>query len=240
MAITFQTMDEAVGLNTGVKIVVYGPAKIGKTVLAGTMPEPILFVNAENGMLSLSPKNQKKIFGREIDITPMKIESYKDLNELHKALLSSKDYQHFRSVVIDSQTEVAEQILAKMQDSNADGRAAYGDMQRQVGKLFRQFRDLPYHHILFTAQMDREKDEHSGRVMFFPSMPGKNITNKAPYCFDEIFYMGQGEDAKTGDSWRYLRCQQDLQFSAGDRSGSLDEIEPPDLTHIINKIQSNE
>jgi len=40
-----------------------------------------------------------------------------------------------------------------------------------------------------------------------------------------------------GRKVRYLRTDQDTQYVAKDRSGRLDEIEEPNLTKIITKIQ---
>ena len=43
----------------------------------------------------------------------------------------------------------------------------------------------------------------------------------------------------TGIEYRYLRTHPDIQSEAKDRSGVLDVLEPPDLTHIFNKILNN-
>ena len=51
MALNFTTTDRAAQLN-GVKVLVYGQAGAGKTVLASTAPAPFL-ISAEGGELSL-------------------------------------------------------------------------------------------------------------------------------------------------------------------------------------------
>ena len=68
-------------------------------------------------------------------------------------------------------------------------------------------------------------------------MPGARLGAELPYLFDEVFQIGIGK-TPDGVEYRYLRTHPDIQSEAKDRSGCLDALEPPDLTHIFNKIIS--
>ena len=49
--------------------------------------------------------------------------------------------------------------------------------------------------------------------------------------------IGQEED---GSQFRYLQTEPDIQYTAKDRSGKLDLIERPDLTHMFDKVLGKE
>jgi len=78
-------------------------------------------------------------------------------------------------------------------------------------------------------------DTGAGVMKFGPSMPGKQLGPALPYLFDEVFrlYVGQTQQ---GQKYRAIQTDEDMQYTAKDRSGVLDAIEPPDLTHIFNKL----
>lgn len=240
MPITFPTFEECT-VNNGKKFLVYAPAGHGKTVLCATLPEPILMVTTENGMLSLSPANQMRIFGRVADITPVRVATIKDLYDLVNLLDTSADYAHFASVALDSITDIAEVVLTAALGRNADGRKAYGEMGEQVTKAFRKFRDLKKQNVLFLAHQDREKEESTGLMLYGPAMPGTKLGQKVAHFFDEVFHLAVIQNDKTKYRERWLLCQPDgIKFSAKDRSGALDEYEPANLTEVINKIQAHE
>ena len=71
---------------------------------------------------------------------------------------------------------------------------------------------------------------------YFPSVPGNKLTQKLPYLFDEVLYLGVKTDPSTNQSFRFIQTQPDFQVAAKDRSGKLNFTEPPNLGLIINKI----
>ena len=218
------TADASVG--QGVKMLVYGPAGVGKTVLAATLPNPII-LSAEAGLLSI----------RHTNIPVIKIETMADLLEAYEFIKNSEHAKGFASVALDSISEIAEVVLGNAKASAKDPRQAYGTMNEQITSLIRAFRDLPGKHVYFSAKQDREKDETSGLMLYGPSMPGKQLTQGVAHFFDEVFALGVGTlPDKT--KYRFLRTRLDPQFNAKDRSGVLDEFEEPNLSKIINKILS--
>ena len=67
-------------------------------------------------------------------------------------------------------------------------------------------------------------------------MPGNKLTQKLPYLFDEVLYLGVKTDPATNQTWRYIQTQPDFQVAAKDRSGKLAFMEPPHLGKLIDKI----
>lgn len=225
MPLTFTTSNKT-GTDHGIKMLVYSPPGHGKTVLCSTMPD-VLILSAEGGLLSIRHKN----------IPVIVIKSYQDLLDAYTWITTSPHAAAFKSIALDSISEIAEIVLAFNKSVTKDGRQAYGQMNDTITELIRQWRDLPGKHVLFVAKQDRERDDKSGFLMYGPGMPGKTLTQGIDYFFDEVFYLGIGElSDKT--TYRFLRTQPDNQYRAKDRSGALDAFEKPDLTYIINKIVS--
>lgn len=218
--------------NHGVKVCVYGPAGVGKTTLISTAPRPIIF-SAEAGTLSIARHN----------IAMSEVRTLADLMDAYAWLRGSQEAKNFDTVCLDSITEIAGRFLSdlKKDPKIKDPRQAYGEMADQIAVQLRLFRDIPGKHVYFSAQAGIRELPDSGRV-WHPIMPGKNTLEALPFYFDEVFYLGLGETPNTqvigGPPiiYRYLQTQRDNQHEAKDRSGALDLMEPPDLTHIFNKI----
>lgn len=221
----------------GVKILVYGPAGIGKTSLISTMPDPVV-ISIEKGLLSLNPVNQVRMFGKANNIPVIEISTYADFQEAYR-FVSESEHAKGLNPCLDSLSDIAEVVLAAQKVLNKDPRKAYGELADKMGELIRKFRDLPGRHVYMTAKQDREKDEAAGMMLYGPSMPGQLLTRGIAHYFDEVFALGVSPKAADGSSYRFLRTCADLQFQAKDRSGALDEIEKPDLGHIISKIQAS-
>lgn len=209
----------------GVKVLVYGGAGNGKTTLIGTLPDPII-ISAEAGLLSLA----------DFDIPYIEVTDMASLREAY-SYVASKEASAFKSVAIDSISEIAEVVLSYEKKNNKDPRAAYGEMQTQMADLIRAFRDLTGKNVYMSAKMEKVQDE-SGRILYGPSMPGKLLPQALPYFFDEVLALRVEKDEE-GKSQRALMCDSDGLWSAKDRSGKLDAWETADLSYIINKIAGN-
>ncbi len=207
----------------GVKLLVYGQAGAGKTSLIKTLPSPVV-LSAEGGLLSIA----------DADVPYIEIGSMGDLREAYKWLESSTEAKEFKSVSLDSISEVAEVVLAAEKKSTKDGRAAYGEMNTVMTDLIRAFRDLPGRHVYMSAKLEKLQDE-MGKVMYGPSMPGKSLSQGLPYFFDEVLALRVEKDAE-GNSQRALMCDSDGAWLAKDRSGKLAQWEAPDLGEIIKKM----
>lgn len=223
MPIKFTTTNQAATVH-GVKVLVYGDSGVGKTVLCGTAPNPFL-ISAESGVLSL----------RRMQMPMATVVTIEDLEEVGDWCYRSREAQQFQTICLDSISEIAETVLGRAKITNKDPRQAYGELITQMERIIRYFRDLPGKHVYFSAKMEPMKDELTGIVRYMPSMPGSKLGPKLPFFFDEVLRLAIGKSA-TGETYRFLQTQPDLQNSAKDRSGSLAAVEPPNLTHIFNKI----
>lgn len=238
MALKFSMVSQESQIS-GIKVMVYGPSGIGKTVLASTLPNPIL-ISAEAGVLSLRKKNLERLYGIGnpntcYDIPLILVKTVEDLTDAYRWCISSAEARQFQSVAIDSISEIAEVVLNNAKKQVKDPRQAYGELIEKMETTIRYFRDLPGKHVYMAAKMEASKDELTGVVRYGPSMPGSKLGQKIPYFPDELFRLGIGKTPQ-GESYRFLQTQPDLQYDAKDRSGALAPVEPPNLSAIFNKI----
>jgi hypothetical protein len=209
---------QGIGIHSGVKLLVYGRSGIGKTRLISTAPAPVIF-SAEGGLLSLN----------QFHLPFVEIKTLSDLHDVWRWSSTSAEARQFQTLCLDSLSEIAEVILANAKVNVKDARQAYLEVQDRMMELVRRFRDLPGKHVYFTAM--QELDESGTKT---PSMPGRKLGPKLPYHFDLVFQLEMETNATP--QYRFLKTQPDYNSVAKDRSGRLDPIERPDLSHIIKKV----
>ena len=208
--------------SNGVKLLVYGQSGAGKTSLIPTLPDPIV-LSAEGGLLSI----------QDADLPYIEIASMDDLKEAFE-WMSTPEGLKFKSVALDSISEIAEVVLNHEKKIAKDPRQAYGAMQEQMADIIRAFRDLPGRHVYMSAKLEKSTDE-MGRILYAPSMPGNKTGQSLPYFFDEVLALRVEKDAD-GNTQRAIMCDSDGLWLAKDRSGKLGAWEAPDLGEIIAKI----
>lgn len=213
-------LTSEVGIH-GIKMVVYGAAGVGKTVLCSTAPNPII-ISAEQGLLSLADK----------EIPFIEVESVQDVGEAFKLL---KDNNDFDTICLDSLSEIAEVVLDEFKKDVNDPRQAYMKLATTFNNMIRNFRDIKDKNIIFTAKQRRIEDEYTGKITLEPFLPGQVLPINLPYLVDEVLYMDIGK-SKEGE-YRFLQCKPKIGLPVKDRSGKLNEKEPPDLTKMFNKIK---
>lgn len=206
-----------------INAIIYGQAGIGKTVLCGTAPNPII-LSAEDGLLSLA--------GKDIDFA--KITCFQDLIEAYNEL--KKGEHDYQTVCIDSLSEVAETILAERKKNERDPRRAYGDMAEEIIAAVRKFKRLPMH-VFFIAKQGRIEDAFTGKQSYGPAFPGQVLQSNLPYQVDLLFPMRLGKHE--GKEFRYIQTAPDVQYEAKDRSGIFDAKEKPDLGVMIEKLRNH-
>lgn len=200
----------------GIKVIVYGKAGVGKTVLCSTAPKPII-ISAEKGLLSLVGKN----------IPYIEVKSIADIQE---AFDYTKNNAAYETICLDSISEIAEVVLAELKKTTPDGRQAYMKLAEAMNPMMRNFRDIQKN-VVFTAKMRVREDEMTNVSYREPMMPGQVLPNNIPYLFDEVFYMDMD---KKGE--RKLITEAGISHIAKDRSGKLDKSEVPNLLMIFDKI----
>lgn len=203
----------------GIKSVVYGAAGCGKTVLCSTAPDPII-LSAEGGLLSIA----------SLDLPYMEINTLNDLDLAYKQLRKDEDY---KTICIDSLSEIAELVIKELKPQHKDPRKAYGELADGMMVMIRKFRDLKGKNVLFTTKMEVRLDETTDTSIHSPILPGQILKTQLPYMVDEVFCMQV--DRKGA---RFLQTSSDRQRQCKDRSGKLETKEPADLTHIFTKIST--
>lgn len=238
MALEF-TSANAASDTGGVKALVYGGSGVGKTLLSATAPVPLL-ISAESGLLSLRKANLERIFGVgtpgiEYDVKVIKVNSVEDLTEAHRWCKANAWSSGFRTIGLDSISEIMEVILSNAKRQVKDPRQAYGELIEKGQNLVREFRDLPGLNVYVAAKMEPSKDELTGIVKYGPSVPGSKLGPSLPYFFDEVFRLGINKDTQ-GNPYRFLQTQPDIQYEAKDRSGMLAPVEYPHLGAVFGKV----
>lgn len=209
----------------GVKALVYGKAGIGKTTLMSTAENPII-LSCESGLLALA----------DIDVPYIEIETINDAYEAYEYLTEDPQGMKFKTIALDSISEIAEVMLTKLKKESKDARQAYGELADEMASFIRAFRDLKGRNVIFSAKQVRITDDDTGITSYFAAMPGKNLLNSLPFFFDEVFYMTLANDAD-GEPQRVIKTSSEFGHDAKDRSGKLNAIERPDLGYIFSKIR---
>lgn len=238
MALKFTTASQTT-LSNGIKSMVYGGSGVGKTVLMATLPTPVL-ISAESGALSLRQANLERLFGVGnplvcYNMPVIEVTTVDDVRDAYEWCSKSHEARQFQSVGMDSISEIAEVVLNNAKRQVKDPRQAYGELIEKMETTIRLFRDLPGRNVCISAKMEPVKDEMTGVVKYGPSMPGAKLAGKLPYFFDEVFRIGVNK-TPTGESYRFLQTQPDLQYEAKDRSGALAPVEYPHLGAVFSKI----
>ena len=202
----------------GIKAVVHGSSGVGKTVLCSTAPKPII-ISAERGLLSLS----------QMDVPFIEVNTIKDVGDAYNMV---KDHADYDTICLDSLSEIAETVVYTFKKEAADGRQAYMKLAEAMGALIKNFRDIKGKHVVFIAKSKRIDDEESGTWQMEPYLPGKVLPFQLPFLVDEVFYYDMDRKGN-----RQLMTKANRKYIAKDRSGVLDEIEPPNLSEIIKKIR---
>ena len=204
-----------------IKGIIFGKSSVGKTTLAKTL-DNVIVLSSENGLLSLADN----------DIPYIEIKSAEDLSEAYSFIYNDTTY---KNVIIDSISEIAQQILTTEKANNKDSRQSYMICQEKVIKILKALRDIPNKNIILLAQEEIEVVDNMSKAS--PSFPGKKIANESVYLFDFVFRMIVIMNEE-GVMDRFIQCQIDEEACAKDRSGKLDYYELPNLNNIFNKIKS--
>lgn len=212
---------------SGVKCIVYGPPGVGKTRLCATAPD-VVIISAEQGLLSIT----------DLSVPYIEIKTLDDLNEAYN-LLKKDNGQTYKTIALDSLSEIAEVLIAQELPKHKDGRQAYAALAQAMIPMLKRFRDLKNVNTIFTAKRIEIKDEDSGTVSTEMLLPGNVMGSQVPYLVDELFYM---DIDRKGIPW--LQTKPSRRIFCKDRSGALDpngefakDAESvPSLTAIFKKI----
>lgn len=219
----------------GIKAVVYGAPGSGKTPLVATAPRPVMLVT-EPGMLSM----------RHSNVPAWEAYTAPRIVEFMEWVAKSKELSMFDTIAIDSLTNIAEIILADELTRHKHGMKIYGAMSERVMGICGMLYYMPQKHIVMVAkQASVENGKQTlisnGEVTYEslmqkrPHFPGKDLNIKIPHLFDDVLHLGEANVSGQPKPVKALRTKEIAEVFARDRAGTLNELEPPDLTQLFSK-----
>lgn len=211
----------------GVKCIIFGGAGVGKTRSIATAPKPII-ISAEEGLLSLM----------DVDVPFIEVNSLEELDEAYN-MLKKDAGQTYKTIGLDSLSEIAEVLIAKELPKHKDGRQAYAALAQAMIPMLKKFRNLKNVNTVFSCKKIDIKDDDSGAISTELLLPGNVLAYQVPYLVDELFYM---DIDKKGIP--FFQTKPSRKVFAKDRSGALDPAgefakdadSVPDMTAIFDKI----
>jgi len=206
----------------GCKTVCYGPPGSAKTPLVNTAPKPIMLA-CEPGLLSMRGSNVPTYTAFDT----------KRIDEFFDWLTSSAEVKNFDTVCVDSISEMASIYLLDALKKNSHGMKAYGVMAENVEKQLRRLYFLPNKHTYLIAKQEIITETNYKR----PYMPGKYLPVSLPHMFDFILHLGVQNVPGMGQV-KAFRCVESFDVMARNRTGNLNEFEPPHLEQLFTKAMS--
>ena len=259
------TADERLATTTGIKGVIFGGSKIGKTSLLWTLdPASTLFMDLEAGGLSVQGWQ-----GNSIEVKTW--EFARDLAAFiggpNPALRSEQPYSQshydhvlkgfgdpatmgkYQTIFIDSITVAGRLCFqwAKGEPQSFSEKTGkpnmlgtYGLHGQEMISWLTQLQHVKGRNVWFVGLLDKKIDDFN-RVQWVPQIEGAKTGLELPGIVDEVISMVE-LSAEEGQTYRAFVCQTPNQwgFPAGDRSGTLDMVEKPHLGELMEKIQNGE
>lgn len=198
-----------------VRMLIYGPPKIGKTTFAADAPD-VVFAAAEAGHDALS-------------VFKVDIKTWDDLLEAGRELAAGK--HQFKTIALDTIDNLwrlcTENVLGKLKiehESDAGFGKAYGMIQAEFHRVLTRFSLLPYGLILISHSQEKTFETRTGEITrVVPTLPEK--ARKIVLGLVDVIVFVDLEVTKEGgkvvSSKRVLRTKPSQHYEAGDRSGRL-------------------
>jgi hypothetical protein len=206
--------DFAIGF--GIKAVIYGPPGSAKTPLINTCPRPVLLAT-EPGLLSM--RNSSVLTW----IAPNKAK----IDEFFKWFEHSNEAKAFDTLAIDSVSQMCD--IALSESKSKHGLAQYGDMNEYVYPYLERLYFMREKHMYLIA-----KEEVTSASVKRPYFPGKFLPTQIPHKYDCVIRVARVSIANVGEQLAF-QCNGTYDVIARNRTGTLDNFEPPNFTNIVNK-----
>lgn len=231
----------------GINAIVYSLPKHGKSWLGDTTPAPRLVLDAEGG--SRFTPSRKTGWDPVTEKPPepdgtwdtvlVSVHDYRTVLRAYEWLASG---QHpFRSVVLDSVSEIQQRAVDDLVGTNQMQMQDWGTLLRQVSDLVRKFRDLTAHKtraldaVIFIAMARQSKDDR-----WYPYVQG-SLATTLPYYTDICGWL-QIVNAEDGTPVRRLYVGPTPGHETGERVGGRlgAYIDNPDVTEMLRVIRGED
>jgi hypothetical protein len=258
------TAAERCAESRGAKIAIFGRPGVGKTYLLHTVsPQTLietLFLDAEAGDLCVTDLEVASV-------RPTTWPDFRDiaciLGGPNPALAPSSPYslahyEHvvanteladlasFKTIFVDSLSEASRRCLtwATQQPESytdrgkKDLRGTYGVLAREMVSWLHQLQHMRSRNVIFVAVLEKSVDDF-GVATWRPQIEGQRTGAVLPAIVDEVLTL-EFIDFGDGKPVRTFVCREPNPWAlpAKDRSGKLDQIEPPDLAKLLAKLTS--
>jgi hypothetical protein len=256
--------DERLNEPRGVKLLIVGPTGVGKTTQLRTLPDysRVLFLDGEAGDLSVqdvpvdtirvddwtTARNiAVRIGGPNPSFAPTSTYSEAHYKAVGGVL---ENLERYDLIFVDSITAISrlsfrwseQQPEGRSERTGAkDLRSIYGLHAREMLMWLHQLQHARGKHVVFIGILDRITDDFGRFVEFRLQMEGGKVPREIGAIVDEFIVM---EFLDFGDHkpTRGFVCTapNPWGYPAKDRSGKLDQTEPPHLGKLIAKILNRE
>jgi hypothetical protein len=248
---------------SGAKLLICGPAKVGKTSLLRTLdPARTLFMDLEAGDLpvkdvpvdTLRPQTWEQcrdlacfLTGPNPSLPPTASYSQAHYDAIRVGFsdLSLDKYDTFfcDSITVAARlcfswSEQRPEALSE-RTGKKDVRGAYGLHAREMIAWLTQLQHARGKNVIFVAILEKVVDEFR-RAEWSIQIEGQKTGRELPGIVDGIISMNfvSFDDGKPPSRAFICTTPNSWGYPAGDRSGRLEQIEQPDLGKLITKLTS--
>lgn len=240
-------------------MLIHGNSKVGKTTLAATAPGPMLALDAEGGWkwiagtknpatgepyrrVDWDPSGPPPEYDGTWDFCVVNVQRWKDVLDVYRWLTQAK--HPFKSLTIDSITEVQRRCRQNIVGTEAMQMQQWGELLAQMEGVIRDYRDLAndINNNITVVTFIAESKEKGRFQKVSPSMQGQIITS-LPYWMDVVGYLYPERTADengqpNGPVVRRLIVDQNDEYEAGNRvQGRLGMVvDRPNIVKILKRI----
>lgn len=242
------TTDSAANKST--KFILYGPSGNGKTWQVQTTEKPIV-LSYESGLDTLADKKIPYVdMTKDDNGQPLNIDGrIRKIGEVYKELLKDEHKAKYKTIFIDSLTEIAELIyqsakadaLKEVESSGKgiDNFKVWDEYYSEISKLVKAFRDMPHYDTVFVCLDHEYENTNTGEREFTLSLPGNKAKKNIPGLIDNVFYLDKKVD-KDGSEHRKILTTKTQKIFAKNRVPTtivLEKYEDANLGALIKKLR---